>query len=216
FARVLGLVGLLGPATSPPAPPGAIPLDAMGWIGMAAAALAFALLTLVMRPLLLRLAGAAGRVPDDGAGVALVLALAAVAVALWVVNPYAAALLVPAAHLWLLVASPEAPLPRAARVALVAAGLLPVAALAVVLAGVLGVGPGGAAWWSLLAVAGGQGAVLGWVVWSVAAGCAALAAALALRPRAQAPPVAGRVTVRGPMSYAGPGSLGGTESALRR
>ncbi|HSD80205.1 MAG TPA: hypothetical protein VLB47_06070, partial [Solirubrobacteraceae bacterium] len=111
FARVLGLVGLLGPATSPPAPPGAIPLDATGWIGMAAAALAFALLALVLRPLLLRLAGAAGRVPDDGAGVALVLALAAVAVVLWVANPYAAALVVPAAHLWLHVASPEAPLP---------------------------------------------------------------------------------------------------------
>jgi hypothetical protein len=29
-------------------------------------------------------------------------------------------------------------------------------------------------------------------------------------------PGAGAVTIRGPLGYAGPGSLGGTESALRR
>jgi hypothetical protein len=216
FARLLGLVGLLGPATSPPAPPGAIPLDAGGWIGLAAAALAFVLLALVLRPALLLAAGVARRAPDDGAGVALVAALAAVAVVLWVINPYAAALLVPAAHLWLLVASPEAPLPRPARIALVVAGLVPALVLAVALTRVLGVGPGGAAWWALLAVAGGQGALLGWLVWSAGAGCAALALALALRPRPSAPVTADRVTVRGPLTYAGPGSLGGTESALRQ
>jgi hypothetical protein len=216
FARVLGVVGMLGPATSPPAPPGAIPLDATGWAGLAAAALAFALLALVLRPALLRLAGAARRVPDDGAGVALVVALVAVSAVLWVVNPYAAALLVPAAHLWLLVASPEAPLPRPARLLLVAVGLLPWLVLVVALSRVLGVGPGGAAWWSLLAIAGGQGALLGWLVWSVGAGCAALAVALALRPRPALPASGGRVGVRGPLSYAGPGSLGGTESALRQ
>ena len=67
---------------------------------------------------------------------------AGTAAALWVVNPYAAALLVPAAHLWLLVAAPEAPLPRAARIALVGVALLPALALAAILAGVLGTGPG--------------------------------------------------------------------------
>jgi hypothetical protein len=31
-----------------------------------------------------------------------------------------------------------------------------------------------------------------------------------------APTAAGQIRTRGPLSYAGPGSLGGTESALRR
>jgi hypothetical protein len=39
--------------------------------------------------------------------------------------------------------------------------------------------------------------------------------AIALRIRPDTEPAAS-VTVRGPGSYAGPGSLGGTESALRR
>lgn len=215
FARALGATGLLGAATAQPAPPGSVPLDAAGWAAVAAVVLAGALLALVLRPALLRLAGARRRVPDDGAGVALALALAATAVATWIVNPYAAAVLVPAAHLWLLVASPEAPLPRPARLALVGAGLLPGLVLVLMLASVLGVGPGDALWWSVLALAGGQGGPLAWTLWSLAAGCTALALVLAARRPPPPPPAAG-VTVRGPLTYAGPGSLGGTESALRR
>jgi hypothetical protein len=41
---------------------------------------------------------------------------------------------------------------------------------------------------------------------------AAVLVALARQPRPEEVPV----TVRGPVGYAGPGSLGGTESALRR
>jgi hypothetical protein len=40
---------------------------------------------------------------------------------------------------------------------------------------------------------------------------------VALRSRSSVtPPETPQITVRGPVSYAGPGSLGGTESALRR
>ncbi len=218
FARLLGLTGLLGSATAQPAPPGVVPFDGTAAAGVAAIALAGTLLGLVLRPALLALAGARRRAPDDGAGVALVLATAGTATALWVVNPYAAALLVPAAHLWLLVAAPEAPLPRAARIALVGVALLPALALSAILAGVLGTGPGGLAWWSVLALAGGQGGAVAWVLWSLAAASTALAALLALRSRPVAPhgpPAGDGVRVRGPLSYAGPGSLGGTESALR-
>ena len=49
----------------------------------------------------------------------------------------------------------------------------------------------------------------------LAAGCAVAAAAALLAP-APPPPPEIQVTVRGPLSYAGPGSLGGTASALRR
>jgi hypothetical protein len=57
----------------------------------------------------------------------------------------------------------------------------------------------------------------GWVAWSLVVACLVAAVALALRPKpAPAAPGEPRVTVRGPLSYAGPGSLGGTDSALRR
>jgi hypothetical protein len=52
----------------------------------------------------------------------------------------------------------------------------------------------------------------------VAAGCAMAAVVLAwrTRPAPRTPEGEPRITVRGPLTYAGPGSLGGTESALRR
>ena len=69
-----------------------------------------------------------------------------------------------------------------------------------------------------LAVAGAHVGPLAWLLWSIAAACALAAIVLAWRTR---PPPAvetaePRITVRGPATYAGPGSLGGTESALRR
>jgi hypothetical protein len=56
-----------------------------------------------------------------------------------------------------------------------------------------------------------------WLVGSLFAGVALGVIAIALRPPPPAEaPGAPDITVRGPLSYAGPGSLGGTESALRR
>jgi hypothetical protein len=63
-------------------------------------------------------------------------------------------------------------------------------------------------------LAGGGLSILGAIEWSVLAGCAISVVVIALR--AQTAPQEVPVTVRGPVSYAGPGSLGGTESALRR
>jgi len=108
---------------------------------------------------------------------------------------------------------------RLASLALVALGALPLALLIAFYAHQLGLGAGGVAWMALLLVAGGHVGLVGAVMWSVACGC--LAAATMLAARARRPSPAARtldgveVTIRGPMSYAGPGSLGGTESALR-
>jgi hypothetical protein len=69
-------------------------------------------------------------------------------------------------------------------------------------------------------LAGGHVGLGGALVWSVAFGCVAATALVAARPTR--PPAEVQldegieVTIRGPLSYAGPGSLGGTESALRR
>jgi hypothetical protein len=103
-----------------------------------------------------------------------------------------------------------------AGLALVVAGLVPFAIAFALDASQLGYGLGHAAWTAVLLVAGGHVAPLTWLLWSVVAGCGVAAALAALHPPARSEPGAGDVTVRGPLTYAGPGSLGGTESALRR
>jgi hypothetical protein len=69
----------------------------------------------------------------------------------------------------------------------------------------------------LLMVAGGHIGFWTWLQWSLFAAVAVGVGAVALRPPPpHEGPGAPDVTVRGPLTYAGPGSLGGTESALRR
>ena len=79
----------------------------------------------------------------------------------------------------------------------------------------LDLGPASAWWVSLQLVGGGHLGVGAIVVWCLLLGCVASFVLLVLtrRPAVRTEP---DVTVRGPSTYAGPGSLGGTESALRR
>ena len=80
-----------------------------------------------------------------------------------------------------------------------------------------GLSPPDFGWFCVLLVAGGVVGPLGWVIWSVVLTCLVAALLVALRSRSSVtPPQTPQITVRGPVSYAGPGSLGGTESALRR
>jgi len=136
------------------------------------------------------------------------------------VNPFTALLLIPALHLWLLLASPELRPRRLGSLVLLVLGVVPLLLLMAFYARELGLGPGEVAWTAVLLVAGGQIGLGGALLWSVGLGCAAAAALVALgspEPAAGATaPTESRVTIRGPISYAGPGSLGGTESALRR
>jgi uncharacterized OsmC-like protein len=68
----------------------------------------------------------------------------------------------------------------------------------------------------VLMVAGGTLSPAGLLLASLAAGSFVAAAAMLLRRGASGPDQRAEITVRGPLSYAGPGSLGGTESALHR
>ncbi len=72
----------------------------------------------------------------------------------------------------------------------------------------------------VLALAGGHAGPLGVLAWSVALACGVAAASVAARKRRRRHGPGDddepAVTIRGPAGYAGPGSLGGTESALRR
>jgi Peptidase family M28 len=217
FAWLLGATGLL-PATPPePVAAGAIPFDGVAKVGVGAVALVAALGWIVLRPAVLRRAGVRGRLQGEGAGSALLVAWCALAFVLWLTNPYAAALMVPGAHLLLAVVAPEVRLRRALAIGLVVLSALPFLLVDISIAGQLGLSPPHFAWFCLLLVAGGAVGPLGWAIWSVLLACllAAFLVAVRSRPAAAAPEEA-PITVRGPLTYAGPGSLGGTESALRR
>jgi hypothetical protein len=70
----------------------------------------------------------------------------------------------------------------------------------------------------VLLLAGGTAGVLGALVWCALLACGVGALLVAVCKRRIEPPEEpqGSVTIRGPLTYAGPGSLGGTESAIRR
>ena len=217
LATVLGITGLLSATPPDPVPADAIPIDSTGRAALIGTGLVF-VLAVVARPLILRATGGRKHLDGPGAGAALLLAWCALAALLWVVNPFAAAFMVPAAHLWLALVAPELRLRRWVALMLVAISLLPFAIAALVLAGQYGLDPLRFVWALLLAVAGAQVGPVAWLFWSLAASCALAAIVLAWRTRPP-PPVEvsePKITVRGPASYAGPGSLGGTESALRR
>ena len=200
-----------------PVAPGAIPIAARRGSRCDRGVLVFALAWL-WRPRAARAAPSADEaLRATGGGGALLLVLCAVAFVVWLVNPFAALLLVPALHLWLPIYAPGvATAPRRAALALVAIGLVPLVLVALST-------PGRCAWapttsrgcgccWS----PAGHLAVVTVGVWSLFCACVvsdgrARAAARPAEPVGDTP-----ITVRGPITYAGPGSLGGTESALRR
>jgi len=220
FARVLGASGLLGAAPPEPVAPGVLALHGHAAAGLTAVGLALALCWLLW-PMVLRRLRLPVRADVDAAGLATAAVLVALALLVAALNPFAALLLLPAAHLWLLLAAPELRPGRVrARLALVALALAPLALLIAFYARELGLGPGRLAWAAVLLLAGGHVGIPAALLWSIAGGCAAAATMLALAaPRAEpgpAPPDPPMVSIRGPLSYAGPGSLGGTESALRR
>jgi hypothetical protein len=146
------------------------------------------------------------------------LVLVVTAIAVWVVNPFAAALLLPALHAWLLVTAPEVQMRRGAALGTVALTLLPGALAVLYFMLSLGIGPLELPWYALTLAVGGQAGLLAGVAWCVLLGClvsvlAILQARRSLIPEGEDEP---RPAIRGPLTYAGPGSLGGTESALRR
>lgn len=214
--RALRAVGLMPAAPPEPVAPGVIPAGSTAWLVIAAVVALVALSWLALRPLALRLMGVRGDPFSPGAASALMLVLCLVALAAWAVNPFAGALIVPALHAWSLAVAPEPRLRTPLRVVLLLLGLLPPLAVAASYASQFGYGPLETAWSGALLVAGGGLSVPAALGWSVLLGTGAGAAASVLRGARHHEPEPGAAPVRGPGRYAGPGSLGGTESALRR
>ena len=211
--RLLGLLRILDAGPT-------LPGDAGGWTAVQLVSLVLCLAVgvaawLGLRPVLLRLVGAAAPAASARAGGALTVALVA-AIALWIRNPFAAALLVPALHLWIPAAVPDLRPGRRPALALALAGLVPAVIVMLIYAFAFDLGPAGLVRNALLGLAGG------------AVGVGEARRLVAGRGRARPvswpsrregrrptnPPMA--PSVRGPLSYAGPGSLGGTGSAIRR
>ena len=214
---VLMLLRVVGLVDAPPAPvfPGAIGLSA----GVLVVAAAVVILGYLMVWPLLR--GLAPRAGGGGAGIALALLTQLLAWIVWVSNPYAALFLVPAVHLWLLAVAPEMRGGRGWRVAFIVVAAVPFALGALAYLFALNTNPLQLGWIGLLAIAGGHVSPLSLVIWSLLIGCGLSALIIALatdpaRPERKGLAGPGQVLSRGPLTYAGPGSLGGTDSARRR
>lgn len=198
-----------------PAPAGTVPVD---WTALVAVALVFVVGWAGVRPLVLRAAGVRGKTASEGAAATVLVVFVATVIALWALNPFAALLALPALHAWLVVYAPGIRVRRPVAFGIVAATLIPPALVLVYHAVHLRLGVDEALWQGLLLAAGGQVGLLTLLVWSLALGCTACTFAVARAGSPDLPPGAGDPgpRTRGPASYAGPGSLGGTDSALRR
>ncbi len=155
--------------------------------------------------------------PGAGAGVAIALSLSLAGVLVWVLNPFAGLVLIPAVHAWTLVALTN--VGRRGALGLIAFGLVPVALLALFYALRFDLGPLDAAWYGYLLVTGHQVEIVATLIGCALAGILVALTTLAIaRPRHPTSAERGRKqrpsgqNLFGPGGYAGPGALGGTPS----
>jgi hypothetical protein len=206
---------------TPPGPvAGTIPLGGGGIALMAILAVILVGSFVLLRPLCVRLAArlrptrTRPETPSgDAAAISLMVILCLVALILWVGNPFTALLLVPALHLWLWLAQPGVRTRRWLMVGLGLAGLVPATLVVGYYVHAFHLTPIGLVWSGILMVLGGALSPLAGLAICLLLACAVSVLIIVLRS-APAPSQATPVTVRGPATYAGPGSLGGTKSAL--
>jgi hypothetical protein len=211
-AYLFELLGWLPKTASEALAPASRPSFAESAPALGGLAFVFALAWLVVRPPVAGRLRELGRPHGPEAALALGLLLAVELLILWTTNPFAVLILVPVAHVCVLYALPEGPRrPPLAGAMVVTAALLP--ALIVLYYGArldLGLD---LSRYALLFAAGG-GSLWGVILVSLIAGSLLSTVLIALVRRE--PERLPEITVRGPSTYAGPGSLGGTESAFRR
>ena len=213
-----GLLALAGATPDPPPAPAApddYPLDGSAAVVLLAIAALVGVLTWAGRFLILRSRPGLSDRAAPGAAVAACLTTCGATFVLWLLNPYASWVVIPAAHLWMLATLSDPAPPRRARLGLVALGTLPALLVALYWLIALSVDPISGAWYLLLLVTGGAVGLP-----TVLVGCVLLATLVMVLSIARsgadepAEPPDERPPVYGPGAYAGPGSLGGTESAL--
>ena len=180
LAQILALADATPPPPAAPVPPAVLPLDGPALAVLAGVFVGMGLAFVLARWLASRPDPALEEAPDLGGGVALGLAIAAGSLLLWLVNPYAGLLAVPAAHLWMLLALTR-PLPsRRVRLALIALGALPALVVAVYMLFALSLDPLSGLWYLLMLVTGQSVGIVTSLIACLllAAACATVEAAL--------------------------------------
>jgi hypothetical protein len=187
-------------------------------VATAALAIMVLVLGLLYRRRFIAFLGVAERRHQAAAGVALLTVLDVVAVFTWARNPFAALVMVPSVHLWMLLAAPDLrPRQRWLRLAVVLLGVCAPLLVAVYYAQQLATGMVGFVWAGFLLIAGGQIGIGTLALWSLWLGCVVVVITLA-RFGSTAPRLSRRqmmIPVRGSLQYARREPLTGAESALR-
>ena len=218
LAELLALVGATPSPPPAPVPPEVLPLDGPALAVLGALLAAMLLAFLLARWLAARPDPRLKDPAEPGTAVALSLTLSIGCLLLWALNPYAGLLVVPAAHLWMLAVLPRPLPPRRARLVMIGVGLLPALLVAGYYLFALSLDPLEAAWYLVMLVTGHSVGFATALVGCLVLGAACGTAELAWRTPEEEQPSPGEQgpSVFGPGSYAGPGSLGGTRSALGR
>jgi hypothetical protein len=216
FVVGLGAIGVIDTAAPGPVGAGVAGVHAREIVAIVATALVLVLAMFPIRAFVVRRVDAQGDSDGAGGAAAVLLVMCAISLAIWATNPFAAALIVPALHLWMWIVAPEVRLRAPVALVLLLVGLVPVALVILYYANQFALGPLGLIWTGMLLIAGGGLGIPALLEWSIFAGCAVSVAVIGARAARAGAPEPAPVTVRGPVTYAGPGSLGGTKSALRR
>jgi hypothetical protein len=210
-----GMTGVISGVPGSVAPAGSVPLS---WPALAGLPLAAAFGWIFIRP---RVNPQPPSVlppgdlePPGEAAPAVLMLLAAVSVgAVWIVAPVTALLALPFVHAAPWLADRSRFIRKRVALTALLATLVPLLLALVVLAIAFGMGPFALVWALALQFSGGAVGVIGGVVVTLLAGLFVGAAVLVLRGSAAGPD---EFVTRGPLSYAGPGSLGGIPSVLDR
>lgn len=210
-----GVTGVISGVPASVAPAGSVPVS---WVALAGLPLVGMLGWIFLRPRAMPDVPAVlppGEIESPGQPApAVLLLLASVAVAgVWFVAPVTALLALPFVHIAPWLADRTRFMRKRAAVLILVATLVPLAVALVALTIAFGMGPLALVWALALQFSGGAVGIVGGVVTTFLAGLFVGALVLILRGHVAGPT---DFVTRGPLSYAGPGSLGGTESMLDR
>jgi hypothetical protein len=209
IALVSVFTGLLAATPATAVSGDVVPLRAGGIITLLAVFVTLVLGWLLFRRFALRVFNLVSDPAAGGASFAALFVLSCLAVVSLITNPFTVLLIVVSLHFWLIMAAAPSQLSRIWTVLALLASILPLALVVAFFAKQFNLDLLGMPWAGVLIASGKVVSVPVMVGWSVALGCICSLVACGFA-RARLDGDEPHVTVRGPVTYAGPGSLGGT------
>jgi hypothetical protein len=225
-AWLMAITGLIENAPPGPLDPAALEVDGTAIGALVATSFTALLAWALLRTRVVRRAHPPADASAPGAGCATSLVLAAIALPIALLNPYAGLMLVPAVHLWMLATLTDVRSRTGIVLALI--GFLPVLFVVGYYTWRFELSPVEAGWYLLLLVTGNQTGVLTTIALCVLLGITISVAAILFartrqggggedrRPRGGRRQEEARPSIFGPGGYAGPGALGQVGSGNRR